>query len=1476
MKKFTVYTYALLALLLSVLANNTAKASHAAGGELIYRWKSDSTYTFYFKFYRDCSGVSEPASVTLCHVNTCTNQSNSIGLTKMTTLPGGIPNGTQVATGCANRKNKCDSFQSNIPGYREWWYTGEITLPSRCNSWKFGVSIASRNTSANIVGGDLYLETTLNNLAVQNNSSPVFSVKPVPYVCLNQPYKYNNGGVDPDGDSVAFEVQQPLNNPFCTSATSYSTFQTTSPPYIIPSNPFQTNNTFTINAITGELSFTPGLLGAHTVTVKAKEYRNGVLLGSVMRDIQVQVINCQGGNVTPVLTIDTPSVSGTATFTGGVIRACANQQFSFCYKVTSSDTAAKLVVTDNSGVAMPGSVVTYSNLQNDSVRACVTWTPSPIDTGNRVFVVTAKDSNCTSSGIIISHSITVPVFITSVTAALKDTAICAGDSTMLIGVGGTAYVWSVVPGGSPISSLSCTNCKTPYAKPSFTTRYIVTSNSSSVCGQNEDTVTVTVIQQSATGSSNSPVCPGGTLQLFCSVGAPKYSWTGPNGFTSTLRNPTIPNAQAVNSGFYYVTVSNDSCSSQPFAIQVLVAPPAGPVASGNSPVCVGSQAILTATTVSGSTVTYHWTGPNSYTSTQQNPIINPSAFTDSGKYVVYAMKDGCKTTSDSINLKINPIPAPPVATIDTITFCEDGIATALTATGTALKWYNVPTGGVGSSTIIPTTTTAGVFKYYVSQTVGGCESLRDSVQVTIKAKPAEPLVSNNTSLCQNAVVGPLTATGNNLQWYTTPTGGSPLGFAPTPSTTTPGNIIYFVSQTDAITGCESDRALVSVTISAQPVAPLALPAYYCEGGPSLPSTGTYVTGTDILWYTTPTGGTGTPVPPVVNTSVAHIDTFYITQTLNSCESPRAMMFATVHPLPAPPATNDTVYCQFDATVPVAATGTNLLWYSTATGGTGSTTAPTPTSNTAGTQTFYVSQTVNGCEGLRDSVVVTINGKPLPPVGNDDSVCQFTTASALTATGTNLLWYTTAIGGIGTTTAPVPRTDTAGAYYWYVSQRVNNCESDRDTVEIIVKPQPAPPTSDTAEFCLNGPSDTLTATGQNLLWYSVPVGGFGATLAPIPSTATIGFTYFYISQTIDGCESKRDTMAVKVDTLVSVHISFSDSSFCLYDTVQVSQSGRIPDTADFKWNWGGGTVISGDTSGPFVIKWDTHGIKTVILNADDNGCRANDTAKVEVLPVPEVYFNMTPEVCMGIDVNMVVDSVLKNAATFVWTFDSVNTTIVGVDSNKYTARWSTPGIKIVSLYTVSDSGCVSKTIYDTITVREDPKVKIETPDNSTVCTKSEIVLKANALTNGLYKYEWSPTEYFLTNKSAEVTARVSSSGYMKLSVTDQFGCVGEDSTYLAIKLCCKVVLPDAFSPNNDGKNDGFGIISNGSYRISAFRVVNRLGQVVFSTNNQRDRWDGTFKGIPQGIGTYYYYIKYNCQDDDADHEVEERGNVILVR
>src|SRR5690242_5247802 len=100
----------------------------------------------------------------------------------------GVPNGSPVAPGCTPSlyPTTCDNTSSSLPGYREWWYSAIVTLPGKCNYWTFSTDVSARNPQNNLsVVGTLYVECTFNNLFFQGNSSPYFSIKPVPYVCVN-------------------------------------------------------------------------------------------------------------------------------------------------------------------------------------------------------------------------------------------------------------------------------------------------------------------------------------------------------------------------------------------------------------------------------------------------------------------------------------------------------------------------------------------------------------------------------------------------------------------------------------------------------------------------------------------------------------------------------------------------------------------------------------------------------------------------------------------------------------------------------------------------------------------------------------------------------------------------------------------------------------------------------------------------------------------------------------------------------------------------------------------------------------------------------------------------------------------------------------------------------------------------------------------------------------------------------------------
>ena len=249
------------------------------------------------------------------------------------------------------------------------------------------------------------------------------------------------------------------------------------------------------------------------------------------------------------------------------------------------------------------------------------------------------------------------------------------------------------------------------------------------------------------------------------------------------------------------------------------------------------------------------------------------------------------------------------------------------------------------------------------------------------------------------------------------------------------------------------------------------------------------------------------------------------KSATGCESPGLSVTVAQGTVPLPE-TSAVKYCK-DAVAPgLSATGENLVWYNVQSGGVGTNSAPFPSTASVGEITYYVSQTINGCESGRAALKVTIADIPGPPITEDDIVyCQGSITETLTASGTNLLWYTD-INGIGLTESPKPSSAQPGVFFYYVSQSVNGCESTRIPVTVIIKPTPGlPQTDEEISYELGQPAGVLEAIGQDLTWYDS--GHNILAQAPIPSTAEIGTVFYYVSQTINGCEGPLIEIKVTV-------------------------------------------------------------------------------------------------------------------------------------------------------------------------------------------------------------------------------------------------------------------------------------------------------------------------------------------------------------
>jgi len=497
MKKILFIVAILFASFLS--SQKTYAIAYGAGGEIMYQYINDSTYRFYYKFMRACTGIGENNEFSLCYRNTCSNVWFTKILSKSLLTPWGTPNGQMVDPGCADQPNACTNPSSTLEMYREWWYTGIVVLTEPCDDWAFSVNITERDRTfltnlaiMPISQHNLYVEATLKPLSQPKQSSPYFTIPPPVYTCVDATFRGNLGVIDPDGDSLVYKLIQPraATTDIFVVCAGYPPYDMpfAGPQYNLTNNPLLTNNTFNLNAQTGDYSFTPTGNQVAYLAFLVEKYRNNQLIGTVMRDSRIEVNTCTAPPIQ--FNLNTVSLTG-ATMSNDTIVVCGNTKVNFCYTAQTTTTTASLLLKDNSKIALKGSNVAIQNQGAANVTGCVTWTPQRGDVGFKYLIVSVKDSTC-GSGYPVTQSFKIPILVKPGTFAIaKDSIICPGASTELYGFGGNTFNWTIHPDDS-MSSVTCGACDTAIVSPTApSTRYILTSNLGNGCSAT-DTVTVKV------------------------------------------------------------------------------------------------------------------------------------------------------------------------------------------------------------------------------------------------------------------------------------------------------------------------------------------------------------------------------------------------------------------------------------------------------------------------------------------------------------------------------------------------------------------------------------------------------------------------------------------------------------------------------------------------------------------------------------------------------------------------------------------------------------------------------------------------------------------------------------------------------------------------------------------------------------------------------------------------------------------------
>ncbi|MBK9177326.1 MAG: gliding motility-associated C-terminal domain-containing protein [Flavobacteriales bacterium] len=544
---------ALIAFSAILLWQSEAHATHAMGGELTYECIGNGIYRVRLNFYRDCNGVAAP-----------TNCSNGRQFRLRSTACGNITlnpcfslDGVDVVTPlCFGAADRCSD--PNAPyGIERYRYSATVNLSAyaACGTdWVIDWDLCCRNnaiTSLNNPGNrNLYLYANLRQTVTPCNNSPAFLNTPTAFGCVGQPVSYNHGFNDVDGDSLAFALVNALGS----GGTNipYNAGYSATQPVVTGGGA----NAVQINPVTGTITFTPSIQQFAVVTVRVREYRNGVLIGELIRDVQFAIIACN--NALPQVS----GVNGTGSYT---YETCAGVPF--CFTVNSSDANAGQTVTMtwNSGIAG----ATFTTTGGPLPVGTFCWTPTAASIGQNLFSVNVQDNACPLVGTNqFGFAVQVTPPFTPANAG-PDQSVC-GTTATLAGqlpwpVQGT---WSVVNGtGAFANANSPTSAVSGLSTGTNTFRWTVNYG---VCGTTSDDVVITSFnpaQPAANAGPDQSIClPSTSTTLAANTAAAPATgtWTlvsGTGAFASANSPNTSVTGLSVGANTFRWTINNGPCGA---------------------------------------------------------------------------------------------------------------------------------------------------------------------------------------------------------------------------------------------------------------------------------------------------------------------------------------------------------------------------------------------------------------------------------------------------------------------------------------------------------------------------------------------------------------------------------------------------------------------------------------------------------------------------------------------------------------------------------------------------------------------------------------------------------------------------------------------------------------------------------------------------------------------------------------------------
>lgn len=356
--------------ILIILLQQRVIASHIVSADIAYQHISGNKFKVNVTVIRDCGEHAEvKESYVISYYSKTLNQSSSFVAHKVLE--------TDISPLCPTAKSKCQG--GDAPGFSKLVYQGEVELPSKAIDWYFSWSEKYRSDKISTISSpgtqEIFIEALLNNVDAPSNNSPKFTNDPIAVYCVNTSNIILSGIEEKDNDRLEYALVTP------------KTEDTKNISYIAPFNAqnfLSSNQGISFDSKSGNITFYGNKVERSITALEIKEYnKSGKLIGSVKRDLQVEIVGCE--NRPPLLSGFENSKKYDTTIVAGTL---------YCFKIYGSE------LDKNQNIELQridtSSFGTFNVTGNKTSSPIGTfcWTPSDNDVGTKTFTFKVKDDAC--------------------------------------------------------------------------------------------------------------------------------------------------------------------------------------------------------------------------------------------------------------------------------------------------------------------------------------------------------------------------------------------------------------------------------------------------------------------------------------------------------------------------------------------------------------------------------------------------------------------------------------------------------------------------------------------------------------------------------------------------------------------------------------------------------------------------------------------------------------------------------------------------------------------------------------------------------------------------------------------------------------------------------------------------------------------------------------------------------------------------